>query len=121
MLGVMTELIKAVTGRDALLSEVGSSGEGIEGAVSSAPAPDGQITSIADGLDPSGPGECPGDVHGTSPGVGPSTARFEAEHPARCGQRGHRDCGGTEGGNVVKLLGSYSPQFKSIRESEYVF
>lgn len=47
--GTMTELIKAVTGRDAPLSEVGSSDD-IEGALSSASAPDDQITSMADGL-----------------------------------------------------------------------
>ncbi|PON30475.1 hypothetical protein TGAM01_v200915 [Trichoderma gamsii] len=49
MLGIITELIKAVTGRDALPSEIGSSGDSIEGASSSA-SPDGQITSMAEGL-----------------------------------------------------------------------
>ncbi|PTB44374.1 hypothetical protein M441DRAFT_132360 [Trichoderma asperellum CBS 433.97] len=45
----MTELIKAITGRETPLSDVGG-GDDIEGALSSASAPDGQITSMADGL-----------------------------------------------------------------------
>ncbi|KAL6890647.1 armadillo-type protein [Trichoderma evansii] len=42
--GTMTELIKAITGRETPLSE------DADGALSSASAPDGQITSMADGL-----------------------------------------------------------------------
>lgn len=45
----MTELIKAVTGRETPLSDIGGS-EDIEGALSSASLADGQITSMADGL-----------------------------------------------------------------------
>ncbi|KAH0529483.1 hypothetical protein TsFJ059_004222 [Trichoderma semiorbis] len=47
--GTMTELIKAITGRETPLSEVGGSDQ-IEEASYSLAAPDGQITSMAEGL-----------------------------------------------------------------------